>query len=237
MNRKSQSSVRRCEEVFPLKGVPMKKFIAFLCMFAVAAVAVAGRPILLVTPSGVYKAEVVNGVPGPWVAQEIDVIIQDLKPGGPLPPGDDPIPPDVPPTADPVVAKIHAISKATLKDVKEATAVASIIETLTKFGLTGAKFKEALELAGPIADTSIKAEGRINSWVKQSLLVTTDAAKLKAGVSSAFGVTAESLTMIQDAASAGPAVAVPDAALDWLQIIEIIRMIIELLRNLGIIGG
>lgn len=216
----------------------MKKFIAFLCVFAVAAVAVAGRPILLVTPSGVFRAEVVNGVPGPWVAQEIDVIIQDLAPGAPVPPGPippGPIPPG-PPITDPVVAQIHAISKATLKDVKEATAVASIIETLTKFGLTGAKFKEALELAGPIADTSIKAEGRINSWVKQSLLVTTDAAKLKAGVTSAFGVTAESLTMIQDAASAGPAAAVPEAALDWMQIIEIIRMIIELLRNLGIIG-
>jgi hypothetical protein len=213
----------------------MKKFLVYLCVLAFASVAIAGRPILLVTPSGVFKAEVVNGVPGPWVAQEIDVIIQDLKPGGEPGPGPDPGPVP-PPVSDPVVAQIAAISKANLKDVKEATAVASIIDTLSKFGLVGSKFKEALELAGPIADTSMKAEGRINQWIKQALAVTTDAAKLKAGVSSAFAVSAETLDTIHAAAKAGPTAELTAEALDWAQIIQIITMIIELLRNLGIIS-
>lgn len=212
----------------------MKKFLVYLCVMAVAVSAVAeDRSILLVTAKGVWQSDVVNGVPGPFIAKPYDVVIQGI--GAPVPPGD-PIPPiEDPPVTDPVVAQIATISKAKLKDAKEATAVASIIDTLSKFGLVGEKFKEALELAGPIADTSMKAGGRINAWIESALAVTSDATKLKAGVKSAFGISAETLQMIHDAAS-GPATAVPEAALDWMQIIEIIRMIIELLKNLGIIS-
>lgn len=213
----------------------MKHFVVvFAFLLSMTASALADRPVLLVTPAGVYQSTVVNGVPGPWVAQEIDVVIQGFGGGG----GTQPVPPDAPdpPVSDPVVAQIVTISKATLKDKKEAVAVASIIDTLSKFGLTGQKFKEALQLATPIADTSMKAGGRINRWVEESLAVTTDPAKLKAGVKAAWDIETATLEAIHAAALEDPSAALPDAALDWAQIIQIIQMIIELLKNLGIIS-
>lgn len=124
----------------------------------------AERPVLLITPSGVYQSVVKDGIPGPWVAQEIDVIVQGF--GGPGTPP--PKPPDipVPPADDPAVISVAAISKTGLKDKAEATAVAAIVDSLSKLGLTGSGFKEALEMAAPIADTSLKAGGRITKWAR-----------------------------------------------------------------------
>lgn len=202
-----------------------------LAVLLSASVAFAGRPILLVTPGGVWKAEVVNGVPGPWEAMPYDVIVQDLSPGGPVPPVVDP------PVTDPVVVQIAALSKTTLKDAAEGTAVAAIVSSLSKLGLTGGDFAEALTMAAPIADRSLQAEGRITKWVKDATAITSDAAKLRAGLMSAFGITGATLDTIHAAALAGPDAAITAEALDWKQIIEIIQMIIQLLRNLGIIGG
>lgn len=70
---------------------------------------------------------------------------------------------------------------------------------------------------------------------KDALAVTSDPAKLKAGVQAAWGVSAATIDAINVAAAAEPGSDIPAEALDFARIIEIIRMIIELLKNLGII--
>lgn len=212
----------------------MKKCISvLLIVLMLTQVAQAGRDILVVTPQGVFLIKMVAGVPQPPVAQELDVIVQDFVPGGgPLPPTD-----PIPPPDDPLVIQIAAISKATLKDAAEGTAVAAIVSSLAKLNLTGTNFKEALLLAAPIADTSLKAQGRVNKWTKDALAITSDPAKLKAGLVSAFGISAATLDTIHEAAMAGPTAELTAEALNWAQIIEIIQLIIQLLRNLGILGG
>ena len=204
-----------------------------MCLVAVScAVGIADGPVLLVTPSGVFRSEVVNGVPGAWVPQQIDVIVQGYGPGSTPTPA--PQPP-VPAPTDPAVQQVAAISK-TLKDASEATSVAAIIDSLSSAGVKDANLKEALELAAGIADSALKSEGRIAAWVKNATKITTSAATLKAGLSSAWGIQAQTLDVIQQA------VASPDGAetaaaldLDAAKIIMIIKTILELLKNLGII--
>lgn len=211
----------------------LRKLLVLCVVLCLAIPAQAGRDILIVTPQGVFLVKMVDGVPHPPVVQELDVIVQDLVPGGgPVPP----VIPD-PPATDPVVIQIAAISKATLKDAAEGTAAAAIVSSLSKLGLTGDNFKEALLLAAPIADTSLQAEGRINKWVKDATAVSSDPAKLRAGLMSAFGITAATLETIHSAAVAPAGAAVTGEALNWTQIIEIIQLIIQLLKNLGILGG
>jgi len=201
---------------------------AFAAMSASALMA-EDRPILLVTPSGVWQSTVTNGVPGPFVAMPFDVIVQGSGTGAPLPPVVNP-----PTPGDPVVAQIKTISL-DLKDQKEATAIAAICNSLAKMGLSGANFKQALEMAAPIADTSLQAGGRITKWAKAATAITVDPVKLVAGLNAAFTVNSATLDTIHAASVAEQGAAVSEEALDFLAIIEIIKMILELLKGLGII--
>lgn len=206
-----------------------QKLIALLVFSMLASPVFAGRPILLVTPQGVYQAEVTNGIPGPWVPMQMDVIVQGFT-NVPIPPIPDP---PGPPTDDPVVLQVKALSGAPqLKDKSEGTAVAALVDALAKLTLTGDKFKAALEMAAPIADAQMQSGGRINKWAKSVLAVTTDAAKIKAGVVAAWGIAQTSLDSI-GAAYAQPAdAAVTGEALDWMLIIEMLRIIIPLIMRL-----
>lgn len=199
----------------------------FSIWFLLASACLADRPILLITPGGVFESKIVNGVPGQWVPLEVDVIVQGLKPGQPTPPV------VTPPSDDPIVKQIAAISKAGLKDKDEATAVSSIVNSIAKLGLSPESFKQALEMSAPIADTSLGAGGRVTAWSKQALVITSDATKLKAGLISAFDIQQATLDSIHTAAANPDAVATGEA-LNWTQIIQIIQMILELLKNLGI---
>lgn len=210
----------------------MKNWLVICAMALSSAIAMADGPVLLVTPSGVFRSEVVNGVPGEWIPQQIDVIVQGYGPGA----TPTPVPkPPVPAPSDPTVQKVAEVSKA-LKDAAEATSVAAIIDSLASAGVKEANLKEALDLAAGIADSALKAEGRVIAWVKAATKITADPAKLKAGLSSAWGIQAQTLEVIQQA------VASPDGAetaaaldLDAAKIIMIIKTILELLKNLGII--
>lgn len=210
-----------------------QKLIALLVFSMLASPALADRPILLVTPRGVWQAEVTDGVPGPFVAKPYDVIVQGFS-NVPVPPDepDPPVPP-VPPTEDPVIKQVKALSGAPyLKDKAEGTAVAALVDALVKLTLTGARFKEALEMAAPIADAQMQSGGRITRWSKSVLAVTTDAAKIKAGVVAAWDIAQTSLDSI-GAAYAQPAdAAVTGEALDWMLIIEMLRIIIPLIMRL-----
>lgn len=191
------------------------------------------RPIVLVTPSGVWQSIVTGGVPGPFVAMPYDVIVQGSGPSAspPVPPV---VTPPVTPPGDAVVQQIKTLSLA-LKDQREATAVAALVNSLSKMGLTGANFKQALEMAAPIADTSMQTGGRIAKWAKSATAITTDPVKLIAGLNAAYTVSPATLDTIHQAAQAEPGAAVSGEALDWAQIIQIIQMVLELLKGLGII--
>lgn len=207
----------------------ISKICVIWALMAVSAFA-ADRPILLVTPQGVWLSTVTNGVPGPFVAMPYDVIVQ----GGIAPtpgPGSTP----VPDTTDPVVTQVKSISNAELKDQKEATAVAAIVNSLAKMGLGGSNFKQALEMSAPIADTSLQAGGRINKWTKAVLAVTSDPTKIAAGLTAAFNVNSAALAAIHSSATDQTGAAVSEEALDFIAIIEIIKMIIALLKSLGIV--
>ena len=210
----------------------MKNWLVICAMALSCSIGLADGPVLLVTPQGVYRSEVVNGVPGEWVPQQIDVIVQGYGPGA----TPTPIPqPPIPAPSDPVVQQVAAVSK-TLKDAAEATSVAAIIDSLSSAGVKDSNLKEALELAAGIADSALKSEGRIAAWVKNATKITTSAVKLKAGLSSAWGIQAQTLEVIQQA------IASPDGAetaaaldLDAAKIILIIKTILDLLKSLGII--
>ncbi|HRA86940.1 MAG TPA: hypothetical protein PK992_02695 [Planctomycetaceae bacterium] len=210
----------------------MRRMFTIFAVAMCCSISFADGPVLLVTPQGVYRSEVVNGVPGEWVPQQIDVIVQGYGPGA----TPTPIPqPPIPAPSDPVVQQVAAVSK-TLKDAAEATSVAAIIDSLSSAGVKDANLKEALELAAGIADSALKSEGRIAAWVKNATKITTSAVKLKAGLSSAWGIQAQTLEVIQQA------IASPDGAetaaaldLDAAKIILIIKTILDLLKSLGII--
>jgi hypothetical protein len=214
-----------------LKGKAMIRFTSALLICLMCCTAVADRPILLVTPQGVYQAEVVNGVPGQWKPMAIDVIVQGFI--------NTPSPPDTPntPPTDPQILKIAELAKTGLKDKAEATAVAALVDSLDKLGLSDTKLKEALEMAAPIADSSMQSAGRITKFVKSAVVVTTDASKLKAGIVSAWGVEQSTLDAVHSAAQrpTGEALPAEAEALDIVAIIALIQMIIQLLQNLGII--
>lgn len=215
----------------------MKSFsgvlLGLMVLVCSAVQAAADGPILLVTPQGVFQSDVVGNRPGPWKPVSIDVIVQGFTPGGgppiTIPPGGD--------NSDPVVQQVSTLSKSILKDKSEATAVASIVDALGKAGLTGEAFKEAIELSAPLADSSLQTDGRVTKWVKEATKISTDPAKLSAGVRAAFGIDAATTDMVIEQANRPEGAALPEEALDLALIIQLISMIIDLLTKIGIIGG
>jgi hypothetical protein len=204
-----------------------------LCLVFGAQSIAADRTVFLITPSGVYQSTVSNGVPGSWTSIDADVIVQGFTPGGnnnPSPPT-----PPVPPAEDATVLQVHAISAATLKDKSEATAVAAIIDSLVGMGLKGDQFVQAFDMSIPIADSSLNASGRLNTWLKQAFAVTKDPDKLKAGLLSAFKVSQSTITAIKNAA-VDPSQPATEEALDFAMIITIIQAILTLLRQIGVIS-
>lgn len=210
----------------------MKRSFWFIVSMLVCSVSLAERPILLVTPNGVWQSVVRDGVPGAWEPAAVDVIVQGFDGGGGNAP---PAPTPIPPVTDPETKLVQEISKSVLKDLQEATAVGALVDTLAGLELQDADFKEAMTLAIPVADTSLQAAGRMVKWSEQVLAVTTDPKKLKAGLMAAFPLKQETLDTIRTASMAPADAAIPEEALDWQQLIQIIQMIITLLKNLNII--
>lgn len=204
------------------------KHMAFVMSLLLSAIAMADRPILLITPKGVYEAEVTNGVPGPWKAAPYDVIVQGFGGGG----GTTPVPPGDPPTT-PGDSQLVSIAKEVLKDKTEATFAAAVIDSLMKAGLKDADLKDALKLTAPIADSAANAEGRIVKFFNQILEVSTDGKAIQTAITSAFSIAASTLDTIRSAAASSEPPT--GEALDFQAIILMIQGIRQLLRNLGII--
>lgn len=199
---------------------------ALLSLVVMAGSAMADRPIFLVTPTGVYQTIVdSSGKPGPWTPIAADVIVQGFS--------NNPHTPPIPPSTDPVVLQIATLSKTGLKDKDDATAVAALIDSVARLNLSQQDFKESLEMAAPIIDSSLGAADRITTWAKAALLITTDPKKLKAGLADAWGVEQATLDDIH-AAATEPNEANTAKAVNWAQLITIIQTILTLLKNLGI---
>lgn len=208
----------------------MRRFFGLIAaVLLTASVCQADRPIFLVTPAGVYQSVVDStGKPGAWVPIAADVIVQGF-------PNNTPDPPPIPPT-DTTVLQIAEMSKTTLRNKDDATAVAAIIDSVAKLNLSATDFKQAIEMSAPIVDSSLTAGGRITDWSKKALLITSDPAKLKAGLISAWGVEQSTLDDIHLAAT-NPTPDNTARAVNWALIITIIQTILTLLKNLGIGGG
>lgn len=214
----------------------LRNLTALIALCLSASSLAADRVIILVTPSGVYQSTVASGVPGPWVpASNVDVIVQGFVAPGPSPPSPGPPVPQ-PPDEDPIVQRV-AIAAKSLKDKQEATACAAMVNSLTKLGLSGADFVEALTLAAPIMDAQLGAEGRIIAFGKAATAITSDAGKLISGITAAWGVSLiPSLeTIHREAVAKTDASALPAEAISLAIIIQVIQLIIELLTKLGVI--
>ena len=208
--------------------------VSLVCCGSIAS---ADRPIFLVTPAGVYQSIVSDaGIPGAWEKISADVIVTGFGgnvPDTPKPTPDAPKP--EPDATDPIVKDIERISWDTLANNSQATAVAAVVDSIGKLGLTKKEFKEAMDMSIPIVDKSLNAGGALETWWIAVSKVTTDWQKIKAGVSATWDVDKESLSAI--AAAAEGSGVVTGEAVNWSQIIAIIQMILTLLKNLGIGGG
>lgn len=209
----------------------MRTSVTCLLLLSASVSLAADRFVFLIKPNGdVYQSVVSannNAPPTPWVSIQADVII--LRDSNTP---DDPTP--VPPVSDPVVARVKELATA-LKGKNEAIAVAAIVNSLQALNLSGDSFKQALEMAAPIADTTMQANGRVTVFFKAALLVTADPAKLKAGVQAAFNIQASTLSTIHTATMQPSDAALSEEALDFVAIIKIIQMIMELLKSLEVI--
>lgn len=210
----------------------MRYVLMMAVVFMSVPVQARDQPLLIVTPQGAWKIDMVGGVPQPPVQfQDYAIIVQGFGEGD----GGGGDPP--PPVGDPVVKQIAALSVApALQSKAEATAAAAFVNSLSKAGLSGAKLTEAMLMTAGMIDAQLKSGNRIQDWSIAVTKVSSDPAKLIAGLVASWqvdinvlgaiqaGVTGEQLTAAQMDAQ---------EAFDIAAILQIIMMIIEFLRTIG----
>lgn len=200
----------------------------FFCSSAVPA----DRPTLIVTPAGVWQIDYDGDTPQAPRPVDFDVIVRGFNPGStPVPPK-----PDPPVQDSPAVQAVAQISKANLKDASEATAVFAIVEALKGSGLTGKEFAERLTDFAGLIDAQIGAGGRITKWIDQvvAAVKTPDGAvnpqDLLDGLRRAFTIDRATAQMVLEESAASPGTAISDRAVDFAKIIELIRLILDLIK-------
>jgi hypothetical protein len=207
----------------------LTRYVLIAAVCCISQLAAADRQVILVTPKGVFSSVVVDGLPGPFEPLNADVIVQGFTPGGGG--GETPPKPD-PDEGDPHVEAVVDASKR-LRDKDEGTAAAALVDALRRNGLTGRDFTEALVMAAKIADTTLGAGGRLKAWAASVTEITDKPGVILAGVTKAWGVSLGTMQDISEAVRDEGADS--QAALDFAGIIALIRMVLELLRELGIL--
>lgn len=210
----------------------MVRLIALL-MVLVCCLPVSGsdRPTLIITPGGVWQIDYEGDVPQAPRPVDYDVIVRGFDTGAPTPPKGDP-----PVQDSPAVQAVAAISKATLKDASEATAVYAIVEALKRSGLTGVEFSERLSDFAGLIDTQVGASGRITKWIDQvkTAAKTSDGGlnpqDLLDGLKRAFPIDRATVAMVTAESAAAPGTPIADQAVDFAKIIELIRLILDLIK-------
>jgi hypothetical protein len=221
-----------------------RRIVALITLASLfCAQASADRPLILVTPAGVWQSTPTDGVPGPWVALNADVIVQGFGSGddtgdgggGDTGGGDTDSP-------DPVVAAVATVAKQHLQTAQEAVAAASMISSVAG-RTTPDKFADALQRAADIADGFLRAGGRVEQFCAAALRITSDPVLLKRGIESAFGLSSADLQRVTAAVASGRASDLPAAvkgdavsAVDFEQILQLIEFILDLLERLGLLS-
>ncbi len=191
------------------------------------------RPTLIITPGGVWQIDYVGDVPQTPRPVDFDVVVRGFNTGNT--PDNPDIP--VPPIDSPNVRSVAAISKTVLKDASEATQVYAIVEALKGSGLTGTEFSERLADFSGLIDTQIGASGRITKWVEQVIAATkaadgsVNSQDLLDGLKRAFSIDRTAVDIITAESAAAPGTAVSDKAIDFVKLIELIRLILDLIKS------
>lgn len=211
----------------------MFRSLVLVLLMGCCSVEAADRPTLIITPSGVWQIDYVGDVPQAPRAVDFDVIVRgfDTAPG---PTPGDPVPPI---TDSPSVQAVATISKAVLKDASEATAVYTVVEALQSANLTGPEFAERLSDFAGLVDTQVGASGRIVKWIDQVIaaIKTPDgavkAADLLTGLKRAFPIDKATTDLVAVEAAAAPGTAISEQAIDFVKLIELIRLILDLIKT------
>lgn len=212
----------------------MYRFSVFLAAFCCCVCSVFGadRPTLLITPQGVWQVDYVNDVPQAPRPVDFDVVVRGFKVG------DVPNIPDVPPVQDsPAVQAVASISKTVLKDASEATAVYAVVEALKGSGLTGKEFGERLTDFAGLIDAQISAGGRVTKWVDQVVAAvktadgSVNAQDVLDGLKRAFPLNKAVTDMVVSEAAAPPGTEISEQAVDFVKLIELIRLILDLIKS------
>jgi hypothetical protein len=210
---------------------PMRILLAFFVVATAAQLCHGGT--WIVTKVGIW--EVRDGVPV-RVTSENDQIVID---GTPLPP-DGPGGGDVPPAGS-IADKVKAISKQHVKSEEQATALLAVVRVFRRpdIDLTKARsgLRAAMQLLKPLFDGN-----SFDKWLAE--IETLHAgnytpsflASIDKGLASAFDLSSAG-AMTDAELQRVTAAADQTERLDLIKIFEIIRMLIELLRDLGILGA
>lgn len=153
-----------------------------------------------------------------------------------------------------LVSELAELSRDTLKSDSEAHALLALLGTLIDLvdegELKPADLKRAIDASLPVLAIELKSGNRLTQWFQQvSRLVEFDVEgvnTLRHGVAaafdldlSAFGKTVDMATwLVSQGRSREAAAAVTgESAIDLVMILKLIQAILELLTQLGIIGG
>lgn len=208
----------------------MRPLLSLLALL-IASVAVADNPILLITPKGVYIAEVENGVPGEFKPFAGDVILRGFG-SPPTPKPDDP---GSPVPDSPEVLRIATISKTILKDADEATKVYSVVDAIRGATSSNKEFSDRLSDLAGLIDAQMKAEGRVTRWIDQIISIVPEGGlkppDVLSGLKKAFSINLVTAAVIAAEASQPVGSQIHEKAVDFIKLIELIRLIIEIISN------
>jgi hypothetical protein len=202
-------------------------------LIAVFSAVSRGNDIFVGTNKGVWKVSVVDDEPKVQLVWALPTGSVLVWPGVTKPPSPDPAPSDL-------SKKVESISEGLLKNQLEARAVLSLVEIFNRPNADLSKFKTGMTRAVDLLSSqSLFPDNKFKEWNQRVLselpqTVTKDhIAQISLGIRSAFNLPARSAITGSTTQANPPNV----ERVDWVQLIQIIRMIIELLRDLGIFTG
>lgn len=217
----------------------VKRVVVGILILAMVGEATAGK-MLWINPQ-LKKAWIIDDSTGVPVATPFDVQTIHISggTGGPTPnpnPDPNPIPPQ-----DEVTKKIAAFTPAYIRTADEAAALVALISELTNLVRTGKadadQFEGIMEASIPVISKKLKMGDRLAEWYAELLKLGPVSVDLldKSAVALAYvyKIDGASLRMAIAAAKRGDTMV--ESAFDILLILELIRMVFELLTKLGIL--